>query len=129
MSLRVGIDLVSADSVRDSIQAHGERYLSRVFTARELAECTTVSVDPRRLAARVAAKEAAFKVLEVGPEDPILWAEVELRRGADGPELALSGTAAHAAKMAGIKDLVVSLTETRGTAGAIVIAELPASDR
>jgi hypothetical protein len=36
MALRVGIDLVSVESVREAIAAHGERYLSRVSTPREL---------------------------------------------------------------------------------------------
>ena len=33
--LRVGIDFVTVDSVRESLDAHGEHYLERVYTARE----------------------------------------------------------------------------------------------
>jgi holo-[acyl-carrier protein] synthase len=80
MPFRVGIDLVAADSVRDSIISHGDRYLERVYSAREVSDCrTATALDPERLAARFAAKEATFKVLRVGDE-AVAWRDVEVRR-------------------------------------------------
>ena len=64
MAVRVGIDLVSVQAVQDSLRAHPQAYLARVYTDREVTDCRTADgVDPERLAARFAAKEATLKVL------------------------------------------------------------------
>jgi holo-[acyl-carrier protein] synthase len=125
MPVRVGIDLASVDTVRDSIAAHGSRYLERVYSPREIADCSTeAGVDPERLAARFAAKEAAFKVLRVG-DAAVTWQEVEIRRDSTGwVKVHLTGNAARLAKQAGITDLSLSVTHERVCAAAVVIAEV-----
>jgi holo-[acyl-carrier protein] synthase len=125
MAVRVGIDLARPDDVEQALAAHGERYLERVFTAREVGDCTTEhGVDAQRLAARFAAKEAAMKVLR--PDgDAVPWPDVEVVRAAGGwVELELHGAAAALAARAGIADLAVSLTHEDGLASAVVVAEL-----
>ena len=125
MAIRVGIDLVSAESVRDSINAFGRRYLERVYTEREVSDCSpTADPDPERLAARFAAKEATLKVLRVG-EETVPWREIEVRRDASGwVALSLTGYAAALAETAGIARFSLSLTHERGCAAAVVIAEI-----
>jgi holo-[acyl-carrier protein] synthase len=125
MPVRVGIDLVSAASVRDSIRAHGNHYLERVYSEREVSECQrAAAVDPERLAARFAAKEATMKVLRVGDE-AVPWTDIEVRRHPSGwAEVLLTGRAATLAKDAGITDLALSLTHEQGFASAVVIAEI-----
>jgi holo-[acyl-carrier protein] synthase len=123
MPLRVGIDLVSVSSVRDSIQRHAERYLERVYTEGELRDCQSAAdVDPERLAARFAAKEATLKVLR--PTDQTIpWRAIEVLRDPSGwVELQLSGPAAALAAAAGLTDFSVSLTHEGGFASAIVVA-------
>jgi holo-[acyl-carrier protein] synthase len=128
--VRIGIDLVSVDSVRESVRAYGERYLARVFSPREIADSTTAALDERRLAERLAVKEATFKALELGPRDPTVWRDVEVKRAAAGTvEVSLRGAAAELARIAGITRLAASLTHGRDSAAAIVIAEHSASDR
>jgi holo-[acyl-carrier protein] synthase len=63
-----GIDIVEVARVRKAVERWGERFLRRVFTARELADCAAFGPAPRyeSLAARWAAKEAAAKALGVG---------------------------------------------------------------
>ena len=65
MALRVGIDLVDVAAVADSLRgAHRDHYLHRVYTEREVATAAGPSrVEPERLAARFAAKEATMKAL------------------------------------------------------------------
>ncbi|HEU4976340.1 MAG TPA: holo-ACP synthase [Baekduia sp.] len=127
MPLRVGTDLVLATAVREALEAHGERYLQRVYTAAETADCTdaaTGEVDALRLAARFAAKEAAMKALRVG-EAAVPWTAIEVRRSPDGhPELVLHGPAADLAARAGMTELAVSLTHEEPYASAVVVAEL-----
>lgn len=122
MDLRVGIDTVAVASVRDALEAHGDRYLQRVYTAREVADCAgSDGPDPERLAARFAAKEAAFKALRAGGGG-IPWPAVEVRREPGGhTELALSGAAAALARRSGIGGLAVSLTHEAGLASAVVV--------
>jgi holo-[acyl-carrier protein] synthase len=125
MSLRVGIDLLAVDSVRAAISNHGARYLERVYTAREVSECSYANeVDPERLAGCFAAKEAAFKVLRVGDE-AVSWRDVEVRRDPEGwVELLLSGRAATLATQAGIGELALSIAHEQGLATAVVVAEI-----
>jgi holo-[acyl-carrier protein] synthase len=128
--LRIGIDLVSVDSVRESVRSHGDRYLARVFSPHEIADSTTTTLDEGRLAERLAVKEATFKALQVGPNDPTVWTDVEVRRDATGSvEVSLRGAAAELARIAGVTRLAASLTHGRESAAAIVIAERSASDR
>lgn len=125
MATRVGIDLVSVDAVAESIRTHADRYLARIFTARELDDCRTSSgVDPQRLAARFAAKEATLKVLRPDAEG-IPWRSIGVRRHPSGwVDLELSGAAAALAADAGVTDMAVSLTHEGPYASAVVVAEL-----
>ncbi len=130
MTVRVGIDLVSVQAVQDSLHAHSDSYLSRVYTDREVTDCRTADgMDAERLAARFAAKEAALKVLR--PRDGgIPWSAIEVRRDPGGwVELELSGAAADLAEAAGVAELAVSLSHEGGFASAVVIAELRPSSR
>ncbi|HWT95715.1 MAG TPA: holo-ACP synthase [Solirubrobacteraceae bacterium] len=125
MPVRVGIDLVRVEDVEDSINRHAERYLERVYTGRELADCRSEhGVQAERLAARFAAKEAAIKVLRPDGE-AVPWLDIEVRREPGGwVELELARRAAGLAERAGVASLAVSLTHESGYASAVVIAEL-----
>jgi holo-[acyl-carrier protein] synthase len=79
-------------------------------------------VDPERLAARFAAKEAALKVLRPG-EVGVSLREIEVVRSPGGwVELELSGPAATLARESGLSELAVSITHEAGFASAVVIA-------
>ncbi len=123
MALRVGIDTVAVQAVRDALAAHGDRYLERVYTAREVADCAGKDgPDPERLAARFAAKEAALKALRAGAGG-VPWPAVEVRRDPSGwIGLELTGAAAALAHQAGVSDLAVSVTHEAGLASAVVVA-------
>lgn len=117
--MRVGIDLTSVDDVRAAIEAHGDRYLQRVYAPGELADC---GGDPARLAARFAAKEAAVKVLRP-TEHPLPWISICVRRHSTGyPELVLMGLAARQAAAEGLTELALSLTHEGDHAAAVVVA-------
>lgn len=128
MALRVGIDTVAVQAVRDALAAHGDRYLERVYTPREVAECTTPSgPDAERLAARFAAKEATLKALRAGGGG-VPWSAIEVRRDPSGwTGLALTGAAAALAREAGFGELAVSLTHEAGLASAVVVGTVDAA--
>jgi len=124
MAPRVGIDLVSVDSVRKSIREHGDRYLKRIYTEGELSDChTPQGIVAERLAARFAAKEATLKVLRP-VDEAVPWRTMEvMRHGAGWIEMELSGRAADLAAEAGLSDFALSISHEAGYASAIVIAE------
>lgn len=125
MTLRVGIDLASVPAVQTSVRAHGDRYLTRVYTEHELEECKTAAgLDTERLAARFAVKEATMKVLRPLDTDAIPWTTIGTRRGTSGAvEIELTGTAAEVAAEAGLGALAASLTHEGDFAAAVVVAE------
>jgi holo-[acyl-carrier protein] synthase len=129
MPTRVGIDLVSVESVRDSVRTHDRRYLERVYTERELRDCRDgESFNHERLAARFAAKEATMKVLRPGNVG-VPWNSIGVRRDPDGwVALELSGLAAELASASEVSDLAVSMTHEDGRAAAVVVAQVSHAD-
>ena len=123
MSIRVGIDLVSVDTVVESIRDHGERYLKRIYTDTELHDCRGAEgPTPERLAARFAAKEATLKVLRPA-EEAIPWRDIEVVRHPSGwVELKLGGRAAVSAAAQGLGDFALSMSHEAGYATAVVAA-------
>jgi holo-[acyl-carrier protein] synthase len=120
---RVGIDLVEVSQVADSMARFGPRYLNRLFTPHELS-CARRgdTLDPQRLAARFAAKEATLKVLRPTGAQPS-WQSIELRRLPSGAcELALHDSAAALAESEGITSMAVSVTHEDTMAASVVVA-------
>ena len=74
-TIRTGTDLAAAEDVVAGITAHGDRYLDRLFTARERADSGD---DPERLAARFAGKEAVVKLLRPAPGDAVPLRDVAI---------------------------------------------------
>ncbi len=130
MILRFGLDLLAVASVERSLAEQGERYLTRIYTAGEIADSTRPDgVDPRRLAERFAAKEATLKVLpasDVGLD----FRAIELRVDAESERMWIdvNGRAGELAAGAGIRRLAVSVTSDRRLAAAVVVAEVADGD-
>lgn len=120
MAVFVGLDLVDVESVGASIDAHGDRYLNRIYTEEERDEC---EMDTRKLATRFAAKEATLKAL--GPTDePVPWRSIEVvARHGRAMGVVLHGPALQLARRRGIEHLSLSLSGTGACAAAIVIGE------
>jgi phosphopantetheine--protein transferase-like protein len=76
LQVRTGIDLVVIEQFATSLQRGGETFRRRLFHPSEVAGAST-----ERLAAIFAAKEAAFKALELPPGN---WLVLELRHSATG---------------------------------------------
>jgi holo-[acyl-carrier protein] synthase len=119
MHLATGIDLIEIDRVQGMIAHYGQRFLERVFTAGELADCKE---NPASLAARFAAKEAVSKALGTGI-GPVAWHEIEILRGPSRePLLHLHGAAAQKASELGLITWSVSLSHTQMHAVAMAVA-------
>lgn len=119
MQLRTGVDLIEIERLRQAIQRHGKRFLERIYTPGELAQCTS---NLASLAARFAAKEAVAKALGTGI-GLVSWQEIEILRNHHGqPVLSLHGSAARLAAEQGLQNWSISLSHTHEHAVALVVA-------
>ncbi|HUO51144.1 MAG TPA: holo-ACP synthase [Gemmatimonadaceae bacterium] len=121
----VGLDLVDVARVQRLVAAKGERALRRLFTEGERAYAAAMPRPSLHLAARVAAKEAAFKALSAADgARGIGWREMEVVAAEGGrPALRLHGRAAACARALGVARVHLSLSHSETTAGAVVVLE------
>ncbi len=124
MIIGIGIDFEEVERVRAAIERHGDRFLERIFTPREIAFVEERANRLERYAVRFAAKEAAMKALGTGWSCGVSWLDCEIVNDADGrPHLHLHGKAAEIAEQRGCKRRWVSLSHTRQGVVAQVILE------
>src|SRR4051812_44378442 len=124
MILGTGIDLAEVPRIRASVERYGERFLSRVYTARERAYVERKANKFERYAARFAAKEAGMKALGTGWRLGVGWHDFEVTNLPSGkPTLALYGVAKQIADRQGVRSISLSLTHTAENGMAFVIFE------
>ena len=123
MVIGIGIDLVRIGRFEHAMARYGGRFLDRLFTRAERERFRRHPFPGPHLAARFAAKEAAFKALRTGWGQGVAWRDVEIVGGGRGPSsLVFSGRALDAAVRLGIRQTLVSLTHDGDYAVAFVIA-------
>ncbi len=66
MIIGLGVDIAEVPRVQAAIERHGQRFLDRVFTPKEIEYCERFKNKFERYAGRFAAKEAAMKALGTG---------------------------------------------------------------
>ena len=118
----VGCDVHYVAQVAQGIEVFGEKYLERVFTFAERADCVGGNVA-ERLAGRFAVKEAVFKAMRIPRDVAIPWPTIEVRTAPDGaPYVMLHGTAAERAADLGIMRFEVSISHETGVALGFAVA-------
>lgn len=117
-TVAVGVDVVDVARFALALERR-PRLIERLFTARERRDTRE---RPERLAARFAAKEAVLKALGSGLGDAS-FQNIEVQRAPSGaPEIVLYAEARDLAATRGVATLHVSLSHTRTTATAFVVA-------
>jgi holo-[acyl-carrier protein] synthase len=123
MIVSTGVDIVEVSRIKEMTEKHADRFLKRIFTAREITYCRARKYKYEHFAARFAAKEAAMKALGVGLGSVALR-EIEVVRMPRGDvRLQLVGKALEKADGLGIAQFHLSLSHTRDYAVAVVIGE------
>ena len=119
----VGIDVVDVVRVERMLARNGARTMARVLTDDERGYCLTQAGPARHVAARLAAKEAAFKAFQsAGARGQLGWREVEVHRAPHGePLLVFHGRAAQYAADLRLARAMVSLSHSDAQAVAIVM--------
>src|SRR6266581_4931686 len=127
VNVAVGIDIIEVDRVRKVFEHHGERFLKRVYTDIEIAQCRG---KVSRLAGRFAAKEAISKALGTGLHG-VAWREMEIVQLRSGrPTVRLHGNAKRRAELLGLSAFDVSMADLAEFSIAVAVAvqtSLPSS--
>ena len=120
----IGLDLVDVARVKKLLASRGDRALTRLFTAREVEYCTRRRQPSVHFAARIAAKEAAYKALSGTPAAcGIGWRDMEVLSDGAQPTLVLHGAAARRAREMRVARAWLTMSHSEATAGAVVVLE------
>lgn len=118
-NLVTGVDIIEISRIAGAAERHGDRFLRRIYTRKEL---SLFGGSLPSLAARFAAKEAVAKALGCGIGD-VLWVDIEVLRGPNGqPTLHLHGNAKRLAEEKSLTRWSVSLSHSMDMAIAMVTA-------
>ena len=119
----IGIDLVDVARVERMMARHGDRVIARFLTPRERSYVEGKHRPALHIAARIAAKEAAYKALQRLPgARSVSWHQLEVERETEGrPYLTLSGLAKQLAERHGPLIIELSLSHSDATAGAVAV--------
>lgn len=121
--LGIGTDIVECVRIGKMIEQHGELFLRRVFTEREIRYCQARKHATEHFAGRWAAKEAILKALGTGWSRGVAWTDLEVRNDPGGePKVMVRGRARDAALARGIADVLVSISHCRTYATAYALA-------
>jgi holo-[acyl-carrier protein] synthase len=124
--LGIGTDIIECPRIGKMIEQHGELFLRRVYTEREIRYCQARKHAIEHFAGRWAAKEAILKAIGTGWSRGIAWTDLEVRNAPGGqPKVHVCGGAKEAALERGIGDIMVSISHCRTYATAYALAIAP----
>jgi holo-[acyl-carrier protein] synthase len=119
----IGTDIVECLRVGRMIEEHGELFLVRVYTEREILYCRSRQRQTEQFAAHWAAKEAILKCLGLPWRRGLSWTDMEVRmEGGNRPKVMLCGAAKDIAQSERISDILLSMSHCRAYAVAHAIA-------
>ena len=124
MQYTTGVDMVEIYRIEDAVRKWNNRFLRRIYTARELIVCRNWAPA---LAVRFAGKEAVMKALGVGANGigwggGLNWLDIEILPDPKGkPLVYLHNKAQARAQELNLGELAISLTHSKEYAIASVV--------
>jgi holo-[acyl-carrier protein] synthase len=119
----IGTDIVECLRIGRMIERHGELFLQRVFTDREVRYCQERRRAVEHFAGRWAAKEAILKALGSGWRRGLDWTDIEVRNDNEGkPVVHLGGAVRDLALTLRVGDILLSISHCRAYAVAHALA-------
>ena len=117
----IGLDLVDVARVERIMARHGDRAIARFLTEREREYVMARARPAMHIAARIAAKEAAYKAMQALPDAAAVgWQDLEVERENSGrPSLRATGLAHDLLERHGPLRMELSLSHSDATAGAV----------
>lgn len=96
MIIKTGIDIIEVNRIQEAIEKHGDLFLNKVYSEKEINYCkNTGKMEYQHYAVRFAAKEAVFKaisdLIDYGKED--IWKNIVIKNEKGGkPFVEFNGT-------------------------------------
>jgi len=118
----IGTDIVECLRVGRMIERHGELFLSRVYTDREVRFCRARRHSTEHFAGRWAAKQAILHALGMGRRKGLCWTDMEVKHDPAGPRVLLRGATRDQAQRLGVSDILLSVAHCRAYATATALA-------
>jgi holo-[acyl-carrier protein] synthase len=116
----IGSDVVECVRIGRMIERHGEAFLERVFTPREVRQCRQRSGPAEHFAGRWAAKQAVLRCLGARG---VSWTDVEVRHDPSGGWVVhVGGAARDRAQALRLSNVLLTIAHCRAYATACAIA-------
>ncbi len=124
--LGIGTEIVECPRIGKMIEQHGELFLRRVYTDREVRFCQSRKHAIEHFAGRWAAKQAILKAIGTPWSRGVVLTDLEVRQeNGDEPRVHVRGTAREVALRLGIGDILVTVSHCRTYATAYATAVGP----
>jgi len=121
--LGIGTDFVECLLISQILDRHGELFLTRVYTPREIEYSSSRKAATQHYSGRWAAKEAVLKAMGTGWSNGISWRDIEIRNDEGGkPLIALAGGAREPCEKMGVHEMLISISHCRSHATAYAVA-------
>jgi holo-[acyl-carrier protein] synthase len=118
----IGTEIVECLRVGRMIEQHGEQFLARVYTEREVRFCQTRR-STERFAAYWAAKEAVLKALNRPWRQGMEWTDIEIHEEPGAvPTVEITGATRELAQALRLGRVMLSMSHCRAYATATAIA-------
>jgi holo-[acyl-carrier protein] synthase len=119
----VGTDIVECLRIGRMIERHGELFLRRIYTEREIHSCQRRKHAVEHFAARWAAKEAILKCLGTAWNRGLGWTDLEIRTDSAGQaRVHMCGSAKDRVQSLHISDILITMAHCRAYATAHAVA-------
>jgi holo-[acyl-carrier protein] synthase len=119
----LGSEIVECLRIGRMIEQHGEQFLNRVYTPREIRYCQSRKHATEYFAGHWAAKEAVLRSMGLAGRSGLDWTDLEVRDEPDGtPKLMMCGAAKDRAQVLKISNILLSIAHCRAYATATAIA-------
>lgn len=87
MKYYTGIDIIEVERIQENIEKYGEKFLNKIYTAKEIEYCESKKVHKyEAYAGRFAGKEAVFKAVSplLNSKFDIDWKDIEILNNESG---------------------------------------------
>jgi len=118
----LGTQVMDCARVRQLIDQHGETFLRRVYTDREVAYCNTKKQTTEQFTALWAAKEAVFRSLGTTWKRGTNWTDVEIVCDAGVTDVVVTGPTRELMTGRGVTHIMLSMSHCRTFASATALA-------
>jgi holo-[acyl-carrier protein] synthase len=119
----IGTQIVECVRIGRMIQEHGELFLARVFTPKEMRHCRLRKNSTEHFAGQWAAKEAVLKALGMHSVKGLAWTDLEiLHKAGQRSKVHLQGAIKDHADQKDVGEILVTLAHCRAYATAYAIA-------